>query len=847
MKKINKRIMLVFASTLLLCASAATPLLILGLHNSKTKIIERKFIDNTSIYADKFYKKPLTVLNESSFDSLNNYEKLTNNPHDKIYDELFSKIDKNVISNDFYNLLSNLSNASNNYGFLVNISNFEINKKDNNWKIVIDASIYNSNQFNSNYELNNSVNHEFKPNEILNTSIIIDSPIKRDFFGVEKEKNIIDSYVNYYFDDAKWRINNTKTITIPKFYVGKYSKTLNTVIEGIDNSKSYLDIEKEANNSIKSYNIDNIKTDIDETYNSYWKMVESLANPIQNILQNIIENHTNNEDALTFIKKNSDNISFIIDILAKNILKIDKNIYALINPILNDKKLFEIISNKDVESTLLELSSLFSSDIKNIIENIFLNLSTEEKFYANVNSLLGFAGEILNDEQISQLRVFIEDTKTNGLLSSIIKNKNIVFNIISNFFKENTLVSILEDFINSISLANKTFAEFLVDILINKNENQNIYLRELLKILMNNPGTSSMFSLLDQFIFNNENLTADNLVSALDVIANPKDAKNSKVVVRYDDWIKSIEHNSWFEGQGLIDNQLNLKYHHNFKFTRDIYFNISKLLDVMPSNIIVNGSSIPLSTIQQIMPDWMGIIKGDGVSTTLGFNDEIQYDVIQNNFKNKLSWQSYATLKVDIDMPSTVKSLWDNSMTGTGDIIINLTKSLFYHVYEANQYFRPFSSKIQDIDLTDYSGDSKTNVAIFKKEISNERINEIINEYNQKTKNINYIDETGNEQSYIIRNKSWFQSEIKIYKTITVSNFDFNSIVNEFVDMSKYNGEFKIAINSNRLISEFDVKIIGIKIATVPNVNYSNISILTPYKVYTNDGDYTNSWSVTLN
>lgn len=845
MTRRTKKISIAAMLTLLLGVSVTTPFIINS--NKSKKLQNQTFKDNTYSYAEKFKNFKKTELSEKSFSELKEYEKLSTDPNNSVYNSIFKKIDKNVIQNDLYNMLSRFSDKTSNFGFLVNISSVEVFKNDNKWNIEISFSIYNTNDTDSNYSLNNS-NALIQKKKIINSKILINSELQKEFYINNKDNNKSDLYVNYYFNNAKWYVGNYKILTLPNFYLGAYSKTLNTVIKDVDTSLSYLDIKNEATNSIKKLSISNIKDDISNTYNSYFDLATNLADPIQNILQNMIISHNSNEKGIDYLKNNARDIGIIVNTLVNNILKIDKNILPIIQAILEDRKIFEILSNEDIKNSFLNISSLLPHEIGSVIENILGNISTEEQFYADLEKLIDKSNQMLTNEQIENIKDFIQITKQKGFLTSILLKKDTFLSLINSFIPENPILNVITPFIKNVSILDSTIIEFIIDALSKKDSNDKVYFRELLSVMLNNPGTSSIFDLLDKFIFNNNNLTASNLITAIDVIANPKTSKNGQIIARYKEWLQSIKQESKFANEQKLDSDLNIKltYIHNYTFTSDIYFNISKLIEILPNNLEVNGSWIPISTIKLVTPNWMGIIKNDGINVKLELNDKIEYDVVKSNFKNKLSWQAYSNITVDMNMPATVKSLWDESSWLVSDIIINLTKSLFYHVYNANQYFRPYSSSVENINLDKFNYNSKTNEAIYKKEMTQERIKEIINDYNSKTQNITYIDDNGKSQSYVIKKGSYWSSEIRIYKTITKSTFDFESIIDEFVDTSKYQGKFILSINNNRLISEFNVKIFGIEVATVPNVNLSSVTILTPYNVYSDNETYLNSFSFKL-
>ena len=852
--KLKNKLLLAFG--LVIIPTSATMGALVGVsqinkNNSTSNENKNNFQDNTINYKSK-----VVDYKEQEFNPFENiqdwqeYKVLDDNPYSENYKNLFSKIDLNLVKNDFYNFIGGLSDEKYNKNFMVNITDAKITKNNEIWDISLNFKIYNEENNYNYYKFNNVFKKiSFKANEIKNIEFKISSKLNYTFTKLKNSDGTTKLLANYIFDKASLNIVGNNILSIDNFSFANKSYSLNTFIDNVETSNNYLSIKNDANKELEKLSIDVIKSDVENTYDKYISTIEKLLDPVQNILQNLVTNYNNKESVLDYLKKNADDIGFVIDELIYLITKTNPQLSSIISSLLKNETLFEIISNKENLSKISTLLENLIPGSSSLIESFIGNLNSQEDLKELINQLLPYISGMIQDEKlVEELKNLLNDITTEGLISTIFKHKNTILAIIQNFgIIDDTLSNLLINILEVVDIENKTVADLFIDLIKSGNENT-YYLKEMFK-LFQFALSPSLESLLDELIFNNPNMNAQNLIGIIDVFANSKVSNKSNAeVVRYKKWFDSMQKNYEFNQNASFDpvsKKINLSYTTKFVYGGNIYFNIGKIYDILPDNLTVNGSSIPISTIKALgaLPDWIGIFKNDYFSLQVNLNDKIEYDVVKLNSQDVLSWQAYSKMVVDMHMPQTIQSIWGMTL---GDNLTKLTNGIFFHIYNTYDYFKPYQSDLLNSKIIEnYDYDAKTNEAIFFKELLTEKQQEISNAYNAATNNVNYRDENGNEVKH-----SWKVALFitkNVYKTITETSFEFESILKDFIDFTHYTTGLHIAFNNNRIISSFDLKIVGINALTIPNVNASNITILAPYNTYTNNGNYSNKWSISLN
>ncbi len=805
------------------------------------------FVDNTNIYKNQFVENNKTVLDAKQF-NLKEFNILPSDPNSQIYiTKIFNRINKEIIKNDLMDFLSNLSNQYFNTGFKANISDYQINFDENNkqWNIKISFEIYNGNNISSFYLFNNNHNKiALTPYEKISSKLNIIGNINYEFLN--SQKRLLDYntvFAGYSFDNATWVFGNQE-YKINNFKFSDYSKTLNTEITGIINKniKSYVDIKEFAEDKLKQMNLSQFENELTNTVDTYINKGKDIIGPTQSLLQNLLTSHTQNESAKIFLNNNAELIASLAQSIINNI---NSNITVenLIVSILKDKTLYQILKEQPTVDEINKILGMISPDISSTIIQFIEGIGDQESF----NQMLDKIKELvlsLDQKLYEQISTLIDEFKVSGVLTAIIKNKNIVLELLNNFgIVDNELNALLSPFLNVIlDIDNKTMITILFDLLKSQNEGGLIYLKEIIKLFNFIPANIS--GILDQVVFNNPNFTIENFVSFIDTIANPKKSSNSNEVVRYDEWINSIQKEIVFDKNNSYnpsDLTLNLNYSYKITFTNDIYFSIKNLSKILPNSLTINNSNIPLSTIKSILPSWISVNANDYIKYSMNANDQVVYDILNKNNNNVLSWKMPINSIVDINMPQTIKTLYDSSKSLTGDAIINVSKTIFFHKYEKFDFFKPLTSLLNSNVIENYSYNIKTNEALFTKDIMPERKLEIINEIKNNTTNEDILVDQ-QPIKYTIAPSTWFSKEKVVHKTETKTNIDYNKYFSEFINIEYLKSKVWMSFNNNILIDKFSV----VGLINIDTVKVTNISIYTPYSMYTNNNIYRSTWVFNL-
>ena len=86
---------------------------------------------------------------------------------------------------------------------------------------------------------------------------------------------------------------------------------------------------------------------------------------------------------------------------------------------------------------------------------------------------------------------------------------------------------------------------------------------------------------------------------------------------------------------------------------------------------------------------------------------------------------------------------------------------------------------------------------------------------------------------YIISNGIF--RKVVMNKYVTTTNIDPNELLSEFVNLTNYNSSYHISFNVNRIIRSSSI--LGFNI---PKIDIKNLSLSTPYYVYSNNGQFYN-------
>ena len=157
--KLKNKLLLAFG--LVIIPTSATMGALVGVsqinkNNSTSNENKNNFQDNTINYKSK-----VVDYKEQAFNPFENiqdwqeYKVLDDNPYSENYKNLFSKIDLNLVKNDFYNFIGGLSDEKYNKNFMVNITDAKVTKNNEIWDISLNFKIYNEENNYNYYKFNN--------------------------------------------------------------------------------------------------------------------------------------------------------------------------------------------------------------------------------------------------------------------------------------------------------------------------------------------------------------------------------------------------------------------------------------------------------------------------------------------------------------------------------------------------------------------------------------------------------------------------------------------------------------------------------------------------------------------
>lgn len=801
--------------------------------NSSSTIIpgQGTFVDNTYNYSTKIHNPVESSFNQNT-DSTGwgDFSALTSNANSTIYDKIFASINENTVTNDIYNMISILGkNSKTNIGFDANVKNINVTKTENTWNISIQFDLYNSLSKTNNYVLGTQ-KIIFNPKTKKDIDLKISGELKRTLYSPRTTELMKKLYFGYYFPNSTITYDN-QTREIGNFKLNNYSLSLNKYVEIQNNEVGYTDIEEFATQKMMNFTDQTLQSEIENTYDQYLGMIGTILDPLQKLLQALIKTNETPVPLLEFLKTNAGNIGTILNEFYK---LIDKNgnidLTKPVSLILSNAKLSDLLVDVNTKKLIIAILTKYqpgiAATIKPILDNINSNNVDQqlEAIFDMINSIVG--GENVN---ITQL---LTDLKTKGILVSIWDNKQVFIDIIKKITNNEQdpiiqLISLITAAANA-NTSNNPF-DFVLNIIKMKNDNGSgtgeYILKDILTKLIPN---QTILTILDQVLFDNPHLTKENFISFIDVFANPRasKAKNAEIV-NLKTWFDSITKTKEFTKENE-----HIKFKYRFEFGSDIYFNIDKLFKVLPNTLSIGTTSIPVGILAGALPDWISINTGDYIEIQQAF-DDVEYDVVNINGEYRLSWQSFAHTTVDINLPNSLKTIYDSSTTIVASTFVNLLNNIFYGIYNTSSYFKPYKSSLNEFVINNYNPKLKNNEAIFKNTLTPERLTEISN-----TINASITEEVVPGTEFVYANPI-FLGKKTVNKHKTTSNFDIYSLLKEYFNLDNYNSPFHVNIDINKIIR-------GTSVATIkiPEITIKNIAIQTPYYVYTDDGDFKNYFSI---
>lgn len=347
----------------------------------------------------------------------------------------------------------------------------------------------------------------------------------------------------------------------------------------------------------------------------------------------------------------------------------------------------------------------------------------------------------------------------------------------------------------------------------------------LIHTLLNSliPGLDeTTMNLLPQVLFNNPNITVAKLQDFLNAIASPK-VDNIKST--FSNFMNSItptrvmldEANASYD---QITKKLIGTTTTKYQFTKTIEINLKPLYDILPPNLNLNGTSIPVSILTGLLPNTLSLHTNDYLSIGQKFDTNLSFAIQSNGLNNIAKWQAPSTTVIDLHMPETVKSIRSQyniiSWVAAGPIMKALLPNVLYSKKESHAYYtsnkdlgvseeilEKYSPNIyNELSFTPIHGQ---NLDILKAEIKN-----------------NLIKETS--EPFIV-DRLW-----TISKTQYILNPTYN-ITDAVLKYFEFNGPKTsmpwITYSETRILDS--VNFIGIKI---PELSISSLKVMFDYDVY---------------
>lgn len=787
---------------------------------------EPAFIDNTHSYTSQIKNPEPAKFDPKSYnDDWKDFQDVTNDPNNKIYDALFQNINNETISNDINNMLMSLGEKSEtNFGFKANIMSINIENQGSNWNISIIFNVFNNLNKENSYLISNLNKISFNPKEEKNISLNLNGKLERTFFlKYNQGSDLSKLFFGYKFINGTLKIDDVET-NFNEFKFHDYSLSLNKYIEINTKEVGYNDIANFANEKLSTLTTENIQNEILQKYQVYIDTISKLLDPLQTLFQSLVDTKNNNKTIIEFLNDQSSNIANIANSLFQVITKNDQlNLYNIIDDVLSNKKISEIILSYNTKNIIVAIVDKLMPQISPAIKSLLNNINSD-----NVHEVINEVLKLLKtaileyfpnlDEQ--EINSLINDLENEGLLTAIINNKSIIVNLLKSIPNLNTnpIIKNIIILIESIDV-NVNLFDLIINIINIKNENNESVLKTIINSIIPN---STIVSLLNQLVFDNPNFTSENLVAIIDVFANPRDSKNGSII-SWSDWFNNIKKTYTFN-----DNDGKIQFKYKFEFNKNIYLNIGKLYNILPSNLTINNTTIPVSLISIALPNWFSINAEDYIEINQNF-DHIEYDVININGEYRLSWQSFTNTTIDMNLPQSLKTIYDTS-TGAGSTLVNVLNNIFYHKYNITNYFKPDKSQLNEHIIKNYNPYKKNNNAIFINQLTDDKISEI-------KQNVDLsINENKIENSeYIISNGIFGIGKIVTNKYVTTTNIDPNELLSEYVNLTNYNSSYHISFDVNRIIRSSSI--LGFNI---PKIDIKNLSLSTPYYVYSNNGQFYN-------
>lgn len=676
-----------------------------------------------------------------------------------------------------------------------------------------------------------------KINNINTSNVILKNLVNEinEFLGDDYIKNIelisnsktINSKTSKLEYQLRIIFNSRYQLEIDSSYVGDYQCTNNILYSGsfltsID--ANYNNISDIVDKNFKTLDIDGIKNDVLNHTMDQLNFLKQNIDYIQILLQKIM----NNEKVYNFIINNSDIISNLISNIINQSIKRDLQSKDFFKSILEDRSLKEILNNNSAVNGLINIVRYF---LPNEADAIISTINTIK--ILPINSIITTLQKLLVGKLPDNIIESLNDLKTLGLMSFIIEHDIDIFGLFPSNNFMNNILEILK-ITNVNHLKSVGIIDFILELL--KTNNGINYVRSLIFDLLKINSNSSLGKILDSFIFNNASLNRDTLSGFFYVFANPINSQGQ--LVKYKDFFNSLGIDHQFNKAIYTNQHLNLDFNITFRFNMDLQFQINKIYDLFP-NFTINLGSLKINKdfIVKNIPRKICIVSGDFVKYNLSIDDNVNYHIDQQPGQNCLSWQAMAHEKYEINMKRSCEKWYretpKGALVGIAKVLSKYATGIFYHIWDVDLNFKPDNSILNKFKIPGYQYYSNDNGIVSIKNISNSEKERIKNDILSTVKD-NWVP---NSQYEYHSGLEW----IKISQFYTTFNYDINSVIDKFIDLSKYNDKYFVRLNVHTLAKELKIGSISL-----PSIRMIEIKVFFPFFVNDGNGNFINHITITL-
>lgn len=763
------------------------------------------------------------------------WTEIVDNPSYMLFSPIGNKIDERVIRSEFLRTIMDSKQAPDSSSkpfniFIENMRTF-VHPKTNQIICDIVLDIRNPNPTAKKYKLGKLITTDIQPNVPTTIKITIDSTLRKTFHKerMDKTTQLTKSWFAYNIDEVKVQKDSGPVNTIKKYAPTPYCKTINTfvMLPKIPDTQSYLDIRDEANGYLKELNVNQIDSEITNTVNTKYKGLTNNLDILNGIANDILANKT----VAQVLSAHATQIgNMIYEFGFNNNPKLSEfpNVFSLI---LNNKSLPYIYASQSFRNLILSLVS-DNFVLKTAIQTIFKTFPDEASFSGAVEQIKNLLPNTTDPKIVVLLDAFNSNM---GVLDVALNNSGTIIDLMAGMIpfiasNQDSLKLLLQT-VKDTGL-NATFMQLIMNLIYKNSPTTNRPV--LLDLVYGITHSQAAINILNKFIYNNGNFNEANLREAIRFFATPTDLKGNPI--SYKTFMDSVNITSWFNnGNPTYDPDsriLNYSKTFRFRFTRDIKWDASKLMKIVPYFDINLGFIHLNDLIKKNFPKGFAIRANDYIDITINFNNTpVLYAV--DTFTKQMRWQAYATTKVNLNMPGSMWYAWDAT---NSPIIDYATKPLWaealqkisYQEFSLEGYFTPQTSVLEKHKFAKYDPYRLNNNAFFTKM-----------QYGPSQDIKNYVQRYSASQNIAgtkISNKpAGGLKQHDYWKTTSPFTGDLNYVANQLFDLSNMESiDYHVSISTIELLNLRQV-------SAVPSIKIHKIELHLPTYVYTNDGLMKNS------